>query len=62
MPASKCHAGMALNAAELESVLKAQQQFCHAKKLGALTDNAIQLARKRDTSLSEVYRVCLEVL
>lgn len=53
---------MALNAAELESVLKAQQQFCHAKKLGALTDNAIQLARLRDTSLSEVYRVCLEVL
>ncbi|MDP2785717.1 MAG: ATPase, T2SS/T4P/T4SS family [Sulfurimicrobium sp.] len=33
-----------------------------AEGMVTLTDNAIQLARQRDTSLSEVYRVCLEVL
>jgi type IV pilus assembly protein PilB len=33
-----------------------------AEGMATLTDNAIQLARQRDTSLSEVYRVCLEVL
>jgi type II secretory ATPase GspE/PulE/Tfp pilus assembly ATPase PilB-like protein len=33
-----------------------------AEGMVTLTDNAIQLARQRVTSLSEVYRVCLEVL
>ncbi|BCB27953.1 hypothetical protein SKTS_28390 [Sulfurimicrobium lacus] len=33
-----------------------------AEGMVTLTDNAIQLARQHDTSLSEVYRVCLEVL